>query len=112
MNLTINGEVKHFEDGMNALDIAGKLPGDVKKTALAAKLDGQVISLVQPIQGDHVLELLTFDDEDGRKTLRHTASHVLAQAVLHLNPKAKLAIGPAIENGFYYDFDVEEPFTP
>ena len=54
MNLTINGEVKHFEDGMNALDIAGKLPGDVKKTALAAKLDGQVISLVQPIQGDHV----------------------------------------------------------
>ena len=113
MNLTINGEIKQFEDGMNALDIAGKLPGDVKKTALAARLDGQVISLVTPIGGgDHQLEFLTFEDEDGRKTLRHTASHVLAQAVLHLNPKAKLAIGPAIDNGFYYDFDVDEPFTP
>ena len=113
MNLTINGETRQFEDGMNALDIAGKLSGDVKKTALAARLDGQVISLVTPIAGgDHQLDYLTFDDEEGRKTLRHTASHVLAQAVLHLNPKAKLAIGPAIDNGFYYDFDVEEPFTP
>ena len=58
------------------------------------------------------MEFVTFDDPDGRWTLRHTASHVLAQAVKTLRPEAKLAIGPAIDNGFYYDFDVDEPFTP
>jgi threonyl-tRNA synthetase len=112
MVLTIDGRTMEFDDGMNALDIAGKLGGDVKKTALAAKLDGETIDLVKPIAGDHELKFLTFADEDGRHALRHTASHILAQAVLRLRPDAKLAIGPAIENGFYYDFDAEEPFTP
>ena len=67
---------------------------------------------MEPLPGDGEVEILTFDDPDGRWTLRHTASHVLAQAVKALRPEAKLAIGPAIDNGFYYDFDVEEPFTP
>ena len=84
-----------------------------KKEALAARLNGEVISLpVTPINEEGTLEIVGFEDEDGRRTLRHTASHVLAQAVKHLKPEAKLAIGPAIENGFYYDFDVDEPFTP
>ncbi|MEG2859551.1 MAG: threonine--tRNA ligase [Clostridia bacterium] len=112
MQLIMKGEARTFQDGMNALDIAGEISNSLKKEALCAKLDGKVISLVEPIEGDHELEILTFADEAGRKTLRHTASHVLAQAVLHLKPEAKLAIGPAIENGFYYDFDVDEPFTP
>ena len=112
MKLTINGEVMEFESGMNALDIADKLGKDVKKNALAAKLDGEVISLVAPIEGDHELQILTGEDPDGLRVLRHTASHVLAQAVKAVRPSAKLAIGPAIDNGFYYDFDVEEPFTP
>ena len=112
MNLVINGQSRSFADGMNALDIAGEISRDLKKEALAARLDGQVISLVTPIEGDHTLEILTFADDDGRRTLRHTASHVLAQAVLRLRPDAKLAIGPAIDSGFYYDFDVDEPFTP
>ncbi|MDO4546955.1 MAG: threonine--tRNA ligase [Clostridia bacterium] len=112
MLLTMRGEQREFADGKTALEIAGELSNSLKKKALAAKVDGETVSLTTPITGDHELEILTFDDEDGRKTLRHTASHVMAQAVLHLNPKAKLAIGPAIDNGFYYDFDVEEPFTP
>ena len=111
MKLNLKGEIREFADGMNALDIAGELSQELKKKALAARLDGQVISLVTPIEGDHALEILTFDDPDGARVLRHTASHVLAQAVKKLYPNTKLAIGPAIDNGFYYDFDVEKPFT-
>lgn len=112
MELTLKGEKRIFEDGMNALDIAGQISQDLKKRALAARLDGELIELVTPIHGDHELEILDFSDPEARKVLRHTASHVLAQAVKKILPEAKLAIGPAIENGFYYDFDVEKPFTP
>jgi len=112
MKLNLKGQIREFEDGLNALDIAGQLSQDLKKTALAARLDGEIISLVTPISGDHDLEILDFSDADAARVLRHTASHVLAQAVKKLIPNAKLAIGPAIDNGFYYDFDVDEPFTP
>ncbi len=111
MELKLKGDVRVFDDGMNALDIAGAISQDLKKNALAARLDGEVISLVTPISGDHELEILTFDDADARKVLRHTASHILAQAVKKLFPAAKLAIGPAIDDGFYYDFDVDQAFT-
>ena len=111
MKLTINGEVLEFEDGMNALDVADKLGKDVKKAAVADKLDGEVVELMQPIHGDHALEILTGEDPDGLRVLRHSASHVLAQAVKAVKPEAKLAIGPAIDSGFYYDFDVDVPFT-
>ena len=112
MKLVVNGVEMEVEAGKNALDLAGEISKEVKKEALAARLNGEVISLVTPINEEGTLEIVGFEDEDGRRTLRHTASHVLAQAVKHLKPEAKLAIGPAIENGFYYDFDVDEPFTP
>ncbi len=112
MNLIVNGIPMEVEDGANALDLSGSISKELKKEALAARLNDRVVSLVEPIHEDGVLEILNFSDEDGRRTLRHTASHVLAQAVKHLKPEAKLAIGPAIDNGFYYDFDVDEPFTP
>ncbi len=112
MKLMVNGIPMDVEAGVNALDLSGKISKELKKEALAARLNGRVISLVTPIEEEGVLEIVGFNDEDGRRTLRHTASHVLAQAVKHLRPEAKLAIGPAIENGFYYDFDVDEPFTP
>ena len=112
MKLMVNGIPMDVESGVNALDLSGKISKELKKEALAARLNGRVISLVTPIEAEGVLEIVGFNDEDGRRTLRHTASHVLAQAVKHLRPEAKLAIGPAIENGFYYDFDVDEPFTP
>ena len=112
MKLIVNGIPMEVEDGVNALDLSGSMSKELKKEALVARLNDRVISLVEPIHEDGVLEILNFSDEDAKRTLRHTASHVLAQAVKHLKPEAKLAIGPAIENGFYYDFDVDEPFTP
>ncbi|MCI5660924.1 MAG: threonine--tRNA ligase, partial [Clostridia bacterium] len=112
MKLIVNGIPMEVEDGVNALDLSGSISKELKKEALVARLNDRMISLVEPIHEDGVLEILNFSDEDAKRTLRHTASHVLAQAVKHLKPEAKLAIGPAIENGFYYDFDVDEPFTP
>ena len=112
MKLMVNGIPMDVESGVNALDLSGKISKDLKKEALVARLNGKVISLVTPITEEGVLEIVNFSDPDGARTLRHTASHVLAQAVKHLKPEAKLAIGPAIDNGFYYDFDVDEPFTP
>ena len=112
MKLVINGQEMEFAAGASALDVLEKLPKEVKKEALVARHNGKLISLMEPLPGDGEVEFVTFDDPDGRWTLRHTASHVLAQAVKALRPEAKLAIGPAIDNGFYYDFDVDEPFTP
>ena len=112
MKLVVNGQTLEVEAGASALDVLEKLPKDVKKSALVARLNGNLVSLMEPLTQDGELEILTFDDPDGRWTLRHTASHVLAQAVKALRPEARLAIGPAIDNGFYYDFDVDEPFTP
>ncbi|MBQ4640010.1 MAG: threonine--tRNA ligase [Clostridia bacterium] len=112
MIITLKNGSREFENGMNALDIAGQLSQDLKKQAICARVNGEIQELVKPINEDCTLEILTFEDDEAKKVLRHTASHVLAQAVKKLRPEAKLAIGPAIDNGFYYDFDVDEPFTP
>ena len=112
MNITFpDGSVKEFQDGMTALQIAESISPRLRKATLAAEIDGQRADAFRPIHGDHSLKLLTFDDADGRWAMRHTGSHILAQAVKRVHPEAKFAIGPAIENGFYYDFDAE-PFTP
>ena len=111
MNIELKDGARAFEDGMNALDIAKQLNQQLYKSAVAARVNGEVKSLAEPVPDGAKLEILTFEDEDGKRVFRHTASHVLAQAVKRLFPQAKLAIGPAIENGFYYDFDVETPFT-
>jgi threonyl-tRNA synthetase len=84
--------------------------GLARKT-VAAELDGRVVGLTTPVTDNGALNILTFDDEKGRDVYRHTASHIMAQAVKRLYPDVKLAIGPAIENGFYYDFDTEQPFS-
>ena len=112
MIITLKNGQKEFENGMNALDIAGQLSQDLKKQAICARVNGEIVELVKPLHDDCTLEILTFEDNEAKRVLRHTASHVLAQAVKKLRPDAKLAIGPAIDNGFYYDFDVNEPFTP
>ncbi|MDX9754131.1 MAG: threonine--tRNA ligase [bacterium] len=82
------------------------------RSVLAAKWDGKLLDLKTPLQQDCVLTLISAQDENGKEILCHSTSHLMAQAVLRLFPEAKLAIGPAIENGFYYDFDVSRPFTP
>ena len=106
-----DGSVKEFKDGMTALEIAKELSQKLGKSAVAAKVDGTVTELDTVPADGTTLEILTFDDEEGKKAVWHTASHVLAQAVKRLYPEAKLAIGPATDNGFYYDFDTEKPFT-
>lgn len=106
------GVVKEFEKGVTALEIAQSLGAGLFKAACACRINGEVKDLRTAIENDCELEILTFDDEEGKKAFRHTASHIMAQAVKRLFPQAKLAIGPAIENGFYYDFDVDTPFTP
>lgn len=110
MKITLkNGEVKEFDAGMSAFDIAREL--GLAKVACAAEIDGKVCDMRTCIDKDSTLNILTFEDEQGQRAFNHTASHVLAQAVKRLYPKTKLAIGPAIDNGFYYDFDTDEPFT-
>ena len=111
MKIMLRGGAKEFEAPMTALEIAASISHELKKEAVAAKIDGEVKDLKTVIDHDCEVEFLTFADEEGRRVYRHTASHVLAQAVKALYPDAKLAIGPAIDNGFYYDFDCAESFT-
>ena len=113
INVTLKGGVvKEYKNGITAMEIAKDLGMGLYKAACVAKINGEVKDLRTPLNEDCELQILTFDDDDGKSTYRHTASHVLAQAVKRLYPEAKLAIGPSIENGFYYDFDVDSPFTP
>ncbi|NLC32053.1 MAG: threonine--tRNA ligase [Clostridiales bacterium] len=112
MNIKVNGENKQYDLGINALDILTQLDSELKKTAIAARFNGELVELMQPLETDGELSFLSFSDDEAKRVLRHTASHVLASAVKNVVPEAKLAIGPAIEHGFYYDFDVDEPFTP
>ena len=111
MKIMLRGNAKEFEAPMTALEIAASISHELEKEAVAAKIDGEVKDLKTVIDHDCEVEFLTFADEEGRRVYRHTASHVLAQAVKALYPDAKLAIGPAIDNGFYYDFDCAESFT-
>ena len=106
-----NGVVKEFEDNTTAADVVKSLGGGLYKSVCCCKIDGALCDLRTQITKDSKVEFFTFDDEEGKKTFWHTASHVLAQAVKRLYPNAKCAIGPAVDNGFYYDFDVEKPFT-
>ena len=107
-----DGSQREYQNGMTALDIAASISPRLAKATLGCAIDGERADAFRPIEKDCSLRLLTFEDADGRWTLRHTGSHILAQAVKRLFPETKLAIGPAIENGFYYDFDRDESFTP
>ncbi len=107
-----DGSRREYADGTTPLAIAESISPRLAKATLSCTIDGAHSAAFRPIDGDHESKFNTFQDEDGRWAYRHTASHVLAQAVKRLYPNVKLAIGPAIENGFYYDFDVDTPFTP
>ena len=106
-----DGSSKEFESGVSVLDIAREISEGLARVACAGKVNGEVVDLRTEVNEDCELEILTFRDDEGKKVFRHTASHVMAQAVKRLYPDAKLAIGPAIEDGFYYDFDRASAFT-
>ncbi|MDR0913619.1 MAG: threonine--tRNA ligase [Oscillospiraceae bacterium] len=113
INITLkNGAIREIEPNTTAYELAKALGGGLYKNVCVCKIDGAIADLRTPLNADCEVEFLTFDAPEGKKAFWHTASHVLAQAVKRLYPNAKLAIGPAVDNGFYYDFDVEKPFAP
>ena len=107
-----DGSIREIESAMPASEIIKGIGMGLYKASCCVKLNGEVKDLRTVVDSDCEFEVCTFDSVEGKKTFWHTASHILAQAVKRLYPGAKLAIGPAIDNGFYYDFDLEKPFTP
>lgn len=106
-----DGSIKEYDSPTTAAEITKDISMGLYRNACCVLVDGKVKDLRTVIDSDCSFEVLTFDDEDGKKAFNHTASHVMAQAVKRLYPNAKLTIGPAIENGFYYDFDIDTHFT-
>ncbi len=106
-----DGAVRDYDDGITPLEIAKSISKGLAKKVLAAKIDGELRDAFRPIEGDAVIELVTANDPEGLELIRHDAAHVLAEAVQELFPGTQVTIGPVIENGFYYDFHREEPFS-
>lgn len=109
IKVTLRDETREYADGISLKEIAESISPDLARVALAAKVDGTVVDLSATLDTDATVEILTWKDDEGKKVYRHTTSHVLAQAIKRIYPTAKLAIGPAIQNGFYYDFDFKTP---
>lgn len=111
MKITLkDGSVKEYSEAKSVYDIAADISEGLARVACAGEVDGEVVDLRTVLDKDCNLNIITASDEEGLKVIRHTASHVLAQAVKKLFPDAKITIGPAIEDGFYYDFD-HAPFS-
>ena len=106
-----DGSVKEFEEGVRPLDVALDISEGFARNCVAAQINGRIAGLTESINEDSKLNLLKFDDEGGADVYRHTASHIMANAIKRLYDGAQLAIGPAIETGFYYDFDIENTFS-
>ncbi|WP_055666998.1 threonine--tRNA ligase [Desnuesiella massiliensis] len=106
-----DGSIKEYNEPKAIIDIAKDISEGLARVATAGLINGEVEDLRFVVKEDCNLSILTFEDEEGKKAFRHTAAHMLAQAVKRVFPNTKLAIGPAIEDGFYYDFDVEKPFS-
>ena len=106
-----DGSKKQVEAGQSVLDVAKSISEGLARVALAGRVDGKVVDLRYTLNKDCKLEILTFDDEDGKKAYWHTTSHIMAQAIKRLYKNVKLAIGPAIDAGFYYDFDTDYRFS-
>lgn len=111
IQVNLKGSEKEFESGVCVAEVAKSIGMGLYKAACAARVNGKVCDLRTPLTEDCEVEILTFDDTDGKKAYWHTTSHILAQAVCRLYPGTKFAIGPAVDNGFYYDFDFETPIA-
>lgn len=111
IKVNLKGQEKEFEPGISVAEVAKGIGMGLYKAACAGKIDGELCDLRTPLQADCSLEILTFEDEEGKKAYWHTMSHVMAQAVGRLFPGTKFAIGPAIDRGFYYDFEFVNPIS-
>ena len=113
MKITLkDGVVKEFDSAVSVYDIAKSISEGLARNACAGIVNGETKDLRFVVENDAEVSICTFDDEEGKQAFRHTASHVMAQAIKRLYPDTKLAIGPSIAEGFYYDFDIEKPFSP
>ena len=113
MKITLkDGVVKEFDNAVSVYDIARSISEGLARNACAGIVNGETKDLRFIVENDAEVNICTFDDEVGKEAFRHTASHVMAQAIKRLYPETKLAIGPSIADGFYYDFDREKPFSP
>ena len=106
-----DGSQKEYQNGLSVLDIAKDLSEGLARVALGAKVNDKIVEMNYVINEDATLEILTFKDAEGKRMYRHTCSHILAQAIKNIYPTSKLAIGPAIDDGFYYDIDFKTPIT-
>lgn len=106
-----DGNIRDYDDGVTALQVAKSISSGLAKKVLAVKLDGELLDATRPIEVDAKIELVTAQDPEGLELIRHDAAHVLAEAVQELFPGTQVTIGPVIENGFYYDFHRDEPFS-
>ncbi|HOO28954.1 MAG TPA: TGS domain-containing protein, partial [Lachnospiraceae bacterium] len=112
MKITLkDGSAKEYDQAMSVLEIAEDISGGLARIACAGEIDGKRVDLRTIVDRDCSLNILTFSDKGGADAFRHTTSHIMAQAIKRLYPEAKLAIGPSIDDGFYYDIDSEEPIT-
>ena len=112
MKITLkDGSVKEYDQPKSVIEIAQDISEGLARAATAGEIDGEVVDLRTPVDRDCQLSILTFADEKGKGAFRHTASHIMAQAIKRLYPETKLAIGPSIADGFYYDVDRDTPFT-
>ena len=102
-----DGSKKEYANSMSVIDIAKDISEGLARMACAACVNGETVDLRTVVDKDCELSIYTFNDNEGKAAYRHTASHILAEAVKRLYPNAKLAIGPAIDTGFYYDFDID-----
>lgn len=106
-----DGSTKEYAEAKSVIEIASDISEGLARVACAGEVDGEVADLRTVIDRDCELNILTFDSEGGKGAFRHTTSHIMAQAIKRLFPEVKLAIGPSIEDGFYYDIDSDEPIT-
>lgn len=112
IKIALKDDVREYEFGITVADVAKSLGAGLYKAACAGRVNGKVVDLRTPLSEDCSLEILTFEQEEGKQAYWHTTSHIMAQAVKRLFPEAKFAIGPSIERGFYYDFDLPRTLTP
>src|SRR5512140_1483083 len=107
-----DGSKRQFDDGVTGKAVAASIAPSLAKRAALIKLDGELYDVDRPLPGGGKFEILTRDSPEALETIRHDASHVMAEAVQELFPGTQVTIGPAIEDGFYYDFARDKPFTP
>ena len=113
MNIILpDGSTKNIADGSTALDLAKALSISLAREAIAAKVNNVLVDLSAPLHENDSVAIVTFDSAEGKSVFWHSSSHLMAQAVQELFPGTKIAIGPSIDNGFYYDFDFEKPISP